>query len=178
MHRSVSGMRCCSCLGCPSVKQLSAGVININTFSVVFMQLEVEHSVSLHLRPRSIGSEAALYDVIALFSHLQARLGQRVRPSSSSSSSSRSVIGLAAPAPAAGMQGNGTHAQAPSRHARIEQHADLALAVLRSSAVAAVVSQQRPRACFHRASLVLMNMLRGMQAGMLHALLAARSMSV
>ena len=41
------------------------------------MQLEVEHTVSLHLRSRRIGSDEAVYSTIDLLSTLLARLGGR-----------------------------------------------------------------------------------------------------
>ena len=41
------------------------------------MQLEVEHTASLHLRSRRIGSDEAVYSTIDLLSTLLARLGGR-----------------------------------------------------------------------------------------------------
>ena len=41
------------------------------------MQLEAEHTVSLHLRSRRVGSDQAVYSTINLLSMLLARLGGR-----------------------------------------------------------------------------------------------------
>ncbi len=85
------------------------------------MQLEVEHTVSLHLRSRRIGSDEAVYSTIDLLSTLLARLGGRSEEISEGASAGRRM-----------------------RHAIIQQTLDTATNVLRSSPMAHLV---RPCAC-------------------------------
>ena len=82
------------------------------------VQLEAEHTVSLHLRSRRVGSDEAVYSTIDLFSTLLAHLGNR----------SEQIFKDASPGRKA-------------RHAGIQQTLDLAINVLSSSPMAHLVSR-------------------------------------
>ena len=85
--------------------------------AIACMQLEAEHTVSLHLRSRRVGSDEAVYSTIDLFSTLLARLGNR----------SEQIFKDASPGRKA-------------RHADIQQTLDMAINVLTSSPMAHLVS--------------------------------------
>lgn len=85
--------------------------------AIACAQLEAEHTVSLHLRSRRVGSDEAVYSTIDLFSTLLARLGNR----------SERIFEGASPGRKA-------------RHAGIQQTLDLAISVLTSSPLAHLVS--------------------------------------
>lgn len=78
-------------------------------------QLEVDHTVALHLRSRRVGSDEAVYQVTDLFSTLLSRLAKREAPID-------------------------PDLHAAHRHAAIEQHIDTAVSVLRASSLASMVT--------------------------------------
>ena len=80
------------------------------------MQLEAEHTVSLHLRSRRIGSDEAVYSTIDLLSTLLARLGGRSEEMFEGASTGRRM-----------------------RHAVIRQTLNTAINVLQSSPMAHLV---------------------------------------
>ena len=82
-------------------------------------QLEVSHTVALHLRSRRVGSDEAVYQVTDLFSTLLARLAKREAPID-------------------------PRLQSAHRHAAIEQHIEAAVSVLRASSVGSLVSTASP----------------------------------
>ena len=109
------------------------------------LQLEVGHTVSLHLRWRQIGSGALLYDVIDLSSEVQARLGWRRRqvggpPGGPVSGPASAGLHLAP-------EGNSTvgdnRAHGSARHEYVVQQAELALAVIRQSSVGVLLVSAR-----------------------------------
>ena len=81
---------------------------------LVGAQLEVDHTVALHLRSRRVGSDEAVYQVTDLFSTLLSRLAKREAPID-------------------------PELHAAHRHAAIEQHIDTAVSVLRASSLASMV---------------------------------------
>lgn len=89
---------------------------------MVYSQLELDHTVALHLRSRRVGSDEAVYQVIALFSSLLARLAQYD--------------------PATDPQLRSAH-----RLAAIERHIDTAVAVLRASSIGLLVSLRPASRC-------------------------------
>ena len=80
------------------------------------MQLEVEHTVSLHLRSRRVGSDEAVYSTVDLLSTLLARLGGRSEEIFEGASPGRRM-----------------------RHAVIQQALSTAIGVLQSSPMAHLV---------------------------------------
>ena len=84
--------------------------------SLYELQLEVEHTVSLHLRSRRVGSDEAVYSTIDLLSTLLARLGGRSEEIFEDASPGRRM-----------------------RHAVIQQALDTAVGVLQSSPMAHLV---------------------------------------
>ncbi len=82
-------------------------------------QLEVEHTVALHLRSRRVGSDEAVYQVTDLFSTLLARLASR-----------EATID--------------PRLHAGHRHAAIAEHIDTAVSVLRATSLASLVLQFIP----------------------------------
>lgn len=92
------------------------------------MQLELDHTVALHLRSRRVGSDEAVYQVIDLFSTAIARVAGRLPAISTAAE------GQARP-PARAAEDQDDH-----RHAAIQQHVDDAVAVLQSSSVGRQVS--------------------------------------
>ena len=97
------------CMRCRNLKNLSSPSSCV--------QLEAEHTVSLHLRSRRVGSDEAVYSIIDLFSTLLARLGNR----------SEQIFEHASPGRKA-------------RHAGIQQTLDSAINVLTSSPMAHLVN--------------------------------------
>ena len=80
-------------------------------------QLELEHTVSLHLRSRRVGSDEAVYSTIDALATLAQRLGGRSQ------------------APF-----EGASARQCARHAAIQRALDTAIEVLRSSPMGRLVS--------------------------------------
>ena len=81
------------------------------------MQLEVDHTVSLHLRSRRVGSDEAVYSTINLLSALLARLGGRPEEIFQGASPGRIM-----------------------RHDVIQQTLDTAIEILQSSPMADLVN--------------------------------------
>ena len=131
---------------------LSPGQPGSHAVSCVPLQLEAGHTVSLHLRPRHIGSDALLYDVIALFSEVQARMGQRRRLAGSPAGGHVSGPAATGPLPMALAQktnnrtGIGERAHGSARHEALVRQLDLALAVIRQSSVGLLLVRAHPPA--------------------------------
>ena len=112
--------------------------------SVAMVQLEASHTVSLHLRPAHIGSDAVLYDVIDLFSEVQSRRGQRQRQAGDTVGghvSGRDAVGTGPHLVGLQEQGKESTVAAGAlvlgspRHESVVGQLDLALAVIRQSSV-------------------------------------------
>lgn len=84
--------------------------------SLCHVQLEVDHTVSLHLRSRRVGSDEVVYSTIDLLSTLLARLGGRSEEIFEGASPGRRM-----------------------RHAVIQEALDTAIGVLQSSPMAHLV---------------------------------------